>query len=371
MTNVLLLTRYERLGASSRIRFLQFLPSLERHGFTFDVSSLLDDAYVASLYGGLKVGPGNIMRSYARRFSALRRQARYDLIWLEKEALPWFPTWMEIPNLRGTPYVVDYDDAWFHRYESHFLKPLLGHKIDAVMRAARTVVVGNDYLARHARQSGAAEVEIVPTTIDLDRYSKVPEALSGEPLKVGWIGIPLNVHYLGIIEPALLAASKCGRIELHVVGARVPPALGAIPAKSFGWSEDTEVSRIAQFDVGVMPLHDTPWERGKCAYKLLQVMAAGRPVIASPVGANRQVVRHGINGFLAETTAEWTEALSRLADPVLRQRMGLAARKTVEEQYSTAIATPRLAAILSKAAHGCEARGIVDRADADLYGPRG
>jgi glycosyltransferase involved in cell wall biosynthesis len=99
-----------------------------------------------------------------------------------------------------------------------------------------------------------------------------------------------------------------------------------------------------------MPLCDTPWERGKCAYKLLQVMAAGKPVIASPVGANRQVVRHGVNGFLAETMDEWTEALLKLADPELRQRMGAEARKTVEEQYTTAIASPRLAAILSEAA---------------------
>ena len=100
-----------------------------------------------------------------------------------------------------------------------------------------------------------------------------------------------------------------------------------------------------------MPLHDTPWERGKCAYKLLQVMAAGKPVIASPVGANVQVVRHGVNGFLANTTEEWTDALRTLAaDPDLRQRMGAAARRTVEDQYSTASIGPRLAAILKAAA---------------------
>ena len=98
-------------------------------------------------------------------------------------------------------------------------------------------------------------------------------------------------------------------------------------------------------------LHDTPWERGKCAYKLLQVMAAGKPVIASPVGANRQVVRHGVNGFLAETTEEWTDALRKLAaDPELRRRMGEEARRTVEEQYSTAVIGRRLAAILRRAA---------------------
>ena len=353
MTNVLLLTRYERLGASSRIRFLQFLPALERQGFTFDVRPLLDNAYVASLYGGPKVGAGNIIRSYWRRFSALRRRMRYDVVWLEKEALPWLPTFLEIARLEGLPYVVDYDDAWFHRYENHWLSPLLGRKIDAVMRVANTVVAGNEYLARRARQAGARRVEIVPTAIDLDRYSGLPEVPSGKALTVGWIGIPLNAPYLAMIAPALIAAAAAAAvapIALHVVGAPVPPEFSGMAATSFAWSEDTEISRIAQFDVGVMPLHDTPWERGKCAYKLLQVMAAGKPVIASPVGANRQVVRHGVNGFLAETTDEWAEALHKLGDPALRQRMGAEARKTVEEQYSTATVTPRLAEILHRAA---------------------
>src|SRR4051794_8496998 len=195
MAHVLLLTRYEKLGASSRVRFLQFLPALERQGFTFDVRPLLDNAYVASLYGGPKVGAGSIIRAYARRFSALRRRLNYDVIWLEKEALPWLPTWMEIARLEGIPYVVDYDDAWFHRYENHWLSPLLGHKIDAVMRVAHTVVAGNNYLARRARQAGARHVDIVPTAIDLERYKNLSAPPPGRPLTVGWIGIPLNLHY--------------------------------------------------------------------------------------------------------------------------------------------------------------------------------
>src|SRR5206468_3457063 len=127
----------------------------------------------------------------------------------------------------------------------------------------------------------------------------------------------------------------------------VPAELGDVPSESYAWSEDNEIARIAAFDIGIMPLHDTPWERGKCAYKLLQVMAAGTPVIASPVGVNAQVVRHGINGFLANTTEEWIDALRRLAaDPALRRRMGAEARRTVEDRYSTELITPRLAAIL-------------------------
>src|SRR5262245_27169811 len=129
MINVLLLTRYERLGASSRVRFLQFLPALERHGFSFDVRPMLGNDYVRALYGGPPVGVWNIAKAYGRRFNALRRRMRHDVVWLEKEALPWLPAWVEIARLQGIPYVVDYDDAWFHRYQSHWLRPLLGRKL--------------------------------------------------------------------------------------------------------------------------------------------------------------------------------------------------------------------------------------------------
>lgn len=348
MPNVLLLTRYERLGASSRVRFLQFLPALEREGFTFDVQPLLDNAYVRSLYGGPSVGAGSLFMAYVRRLRTLKRRMRYDVLWLEKEALPWLPAWIEIARLQGIPYVVDYDDAWFHRYESHWLSPLLGHKIDAVMRVAHTVVAGNDFLARRAHAAGARQVEIVPSAIDLDRYQNLSARLPEGSMNVGWIGIPLNAHYLSIIAPALRAVQG---VNLQVVGGAVPGELAGIKAESFPWTEDTEIEQIAGFDVGIMPLHDTPWERGKCAYKLLQVMAAGKPVIASPVGANREVVHHGVNGFLADTPDQWAEALRALAaDPALRQRMGEEARKTVADRYASAFIAGRLAAILREAA---------------------
>src|SRR5262249_43307060 len=130
-----------------------------------------------------------------------------------------------------------------------------------------------------------------------------------------------------------------------------PPELAGIKAESFPWTEESEIARIAAFDIGIMPLSDTPWERGKSAYKLIQVMAAGKPVVASPVGANRQVVQHGVNGFLAETAEPWAEALRTLANnPALRNEMGARARETVVDRYATAVVAPRLASILREAA---------------------
>jgi glycosyltransferase involved in cell wall biosynthesis len=351
---VLLLTRYERLGASSRVRFLQFLPRLEQAGFSFDVRPLLGNAYVQALYGGPPVSRWSIVRAYLGRLRALLAARRYDVVWLEKEALPYLPAFIEATLLAGVPYVVDYDDAWFHRYDaspSRIVRSLLGRKIDAVMRRAAIVVAGNAYLAARAREAGARRIEIVPTAIDLSRYGDPTPQLGAherDPTVVGWIGIPLNAHYLTLIEPALRSVAR--DITLHVVGAPVPPELAGVPAESFAWTEGDEVARIGVFDVGIMPLADTPWERGKCAYKLLQVMAAGKPVVASPVGANRQVVRHGENGFLAATADEWTDALRTLArDPALRARLGAAARLGIADGYSVDAVAPRLVAILTAA----------------------
>jgi glycosyltransferase involved in cell wall biosynthesis len=310
---------------------------------------------VRALYGGPPVSRRSIVLAYLRRLRALLGARRYDLVWLEKEALPYLPAFIETALLAGVPYVVDYDDAWFHRYDastSRLVRALLGRKIDAVMRHAAIVVAGNEYLAARARAAGARRIEIVPSAIDLARYrdpGAAPAApADGRAAVAGWIGIPLNAHYLTLIEPALRGVSS--DITLHVVGAPVPPELAGVPAESFAWTEGDEIARIEAFDVGIMPLADTPWERGKCAYKLLQVMAAGKPVIASPVGANRQVVHHGENGFLAASADEWAHALRTLArDPALRARMGGAARTSIARAYSVAAIGPRLAALLRAA----------------------
>src|ERR1043166_4888864 len=212
---VLLLTRYERLGASRRVRFLQFIPALERAGFTFDVRPLLDNAYVLALYGGPSGSRWRILAGYLRRLARLLAAlsgSRHDVVWLEKEAFPYLPAFIETTLLRRVPYVVDLDDAWFYRYEAHpsrLVRALLRGKIDAVMRNAAIVVAGNDYLAARARNAGARRIEIIPTAIDLARYGGASAAdgthaatvAEPRPAVVGWIGIPLNAHYLTHIEP--------------------------------------------------------------------------------------------------------------------------------------------------------------------------
>jgi glycosyltransferase involved in cell wall biosynthesis len=342
---VLCLTRYNRLGPSSRLRSWQYVPFLGREGIEVDVSCLFENSYVSALYSGSgRWRP--VLAGYLRRISVLRSARRYDLVWLEKEFLPWIPAALAqrfVPM--GVPIVADYDDAVFHRYDLHrnpLIRAALGQSIDFVMRNASLVTAGNRYLADHAVSAGAKRVELLPTVIDLDRYH-VAAPLDRPEVTVGWIGSPSTQGYLTLLAPVLAALQQKYRLRVVTIGANSPNLSGvALQAKT--WAEDTEVDDLADFDIGVMPLPDEPWERGKCGYKLIQYMACGKPVVASPVGVNCEIVSHGSSGFLASTTEEWHQALTTLiTDADLRCRMGAAARQRVVEQYCLQISAPKLA----------------------------
>lgn len=353
---VLVLSRYGRLGASSRLRFLQFLPWLEQAGMECTVVPLMDDVQLQARYqkGGYQFF--DLLQSYWRRICILMQCHHFDVVWIEKEALPWLPAWVEYRLLRGVPYVLDYDDAIFHNYDQHssvWARRFLGRRIDRLMAGACLVVAGNAYLAQRALDAGAPWVEIIPTVIDLDRYeAKLALASAGEPLRIVWIGSPSTVRYLVLLREPLAALSRRFDFKLRVIGGSAID-LSGVDVEFVQWTEATEVASIQTCDIGVMPLLNSHWERGKCGYKLIQYMACGLPVVASPVGVNGEIVRVGENGFLVDTASEWVDALGRLlSDAALRQQMGKAGRKRVEAAYCIQQVVPRLAALLRIAGEG-------------------
>ncbi|HED33225.1 MAG TPA: glycosyltransferase [Gammaproteobacteria bacterium] len=349
---VLLLSRYSRLGASSRVRFLQYLTFMESKGWQIEVSSLFSDDYLRALYhtdSGESSRWSSVIKGYWQRVMCLFQVRDYDLIWIEKELLPFFPAFAEWLLVKvGVKYVVDYDDALFHRYDLHrnaLVRFFLKKKIDAVMRYATLVTVGNEYLARRAETAGAFQVELIPTVIDLLRYQPVMSAKKST-LLVGWIGSPATVHYLSMMAAVYVQLAKEFDVRFVAVGVG-EEAIGDLPVEVLPWSEETEVQLIQTFDIGIMPLTDSAWERGKCGYKLIQYMACGLPVVASPVGINHQIVEHGVNGFLAHGPDEWEHSLRvLLSDQALRQSMGGAGRTRVEECYSLQVQAPRLESCL-------------------------
>jgi glycosyltransferase involved in cell wall biosynthesis len=349
---ILALTKYSQLGASSRLRVFQYLDYLRERGDQITVSPLLTDNYLQGLYTGHRAKWPQILGGYVRRVRELAAASEtFDLIWMEKELFPWLPALLEqLFRSKRVPCVVDYDDAIFHSYENHSsgaVRLLLKRKIEWVMARADCVVVGNEYLASRARRAGAKQIKHLPTVVDLARYSVTPSPMN-TPFTIGWIGTPITAgQNLPMVASALREVCKQVRAEFMTVGSGTID-LG-FPIRTVPWHENTEVESIGNFHVGIMPLIDEPFQRGKCGYKLIQCMAVGRPVIGSPVGANSQIIQHGVNGFLAKTTEEWIEALLRLSgNAKLLQKMSIAARKTVESQYSTQITAPRLASIFDE-----------------------
>jgi glycosyltransferase involved in cell wall biosynthesis len=345
---ILLLSRYSRMGASSRVRFYQYLPYLSNQGIHVTVANLLGDEYLDDLYRGKRRRLGPLIGAYIRRIRSLLKSNRFDLLWVEYEILPWLPAWAEILLSHFIPYVVDYDDAVFHRYNMHqraMVRMLLGSKIDMVMRRAALVIAGNNYLANYARKAGARRVECIPSVVDLDRYH--PTAPPANPVfTIGWIGTPGTGKYLQLIHRALAEVCRDGSARLVLVGPR-QFTLRGVPAEIHTWSEDTEVAEIQHFDVGIMPMPDEAWVKGKCGYKLIQYMACARPVIASSVGVARHIIEDGRNGLLATTHGDWVKAFYALRDDcIVREGMGKAGRMSVERQYSIQVTAPLLILLL-------------------------
>lgn len=342
---ILVLTRYSKLGASSRFRFYQYFPYLESKECELTVKPLLQDNYIKYLYEKTSVPYIEIINSYFNRAAVLLQKKKYDLIWLQQETFPWFPSWFERILVRSNiPIVVDYDDAFFHRYDmnnSRFVRLVLGKKIDSVMNYANVVVAGNNYLAERASKSGCKDVRILPTVVDINKYPVVEQS-EKECFTIGWIGSPHTAKYLELIKDPLKDISLANNVKIVLIGAG-QFSLNDINIERIDWKENSESEEIQKFDVGIMPLLDSPWERGKCGFKLIQYMASQKPVIASPVGVNKDIVQNNLNGFLANNSEEWVEYFKVFKnDFVLRKKMGLAGRKIVEEKYSLQVTAPEL-----------------------------
>lgn len=341
------------MAASPRYRFESYRQYLKTQGIELHISPLFDDDYLRDRLTNERAPPLAVARGVARRLYALARATRWDLVWLHYELFPYLPARLE--ELLGTGrlrYVLDIDDAIFHVYDQHrssLVRGALGQKISRVMRRAVGITAGSPYLVDFARQHNQ-RVHFVPTVVDLDRYPTHPQVREAGPVRVGWIGSPSTTRYLETLAEPLRSLSARRPMELVTVGAR-PFSMPGVNVSSLAWSEANEVRDLATFDLGVMPLVDEPFARGKCAFKLIQYMATHLPVVATPIGMNRSVVDKSC-GFLCETPNQWVRAMATLAeDPKLRRSMGASGRAQVKKHYSLQAVAPRVRDALLEAAH--------------------
>lgn len=349
---VLLLTRYGRTGASSRLRFLQYLPGLDEYDIDVYPAPFLDDVYLKELYDGRRPSMARVLAFYSARLRQLVKAREFDVLWIEKEVLPWVPPWVAMTALSPLPLVVDFDDAWHLRY-SGSANPLvrwtLGKKLERIARRADFVIVANKFLQSWAEDAGASRVTCIPTVVDLRRYPLGPLP-PAKPFTIGWIGTPETAHYLDAIKGALSQVLARDDTRLLLVGA--DQSFLPLPnVETQPWSEAKEADLLHRIHVGIMPLPQGAWEYGKSGYKLVQYMAASRPVVASPVGVNCDVVKEGVNGLFAVTEAEWLASLERFrGNLALTSSLGSAARKTVETSFSLRATVPKIAEVLQSAA---------------------
>jgi hypothetical protein len=344
---VLFVTRYDERGASSRCRVYQYLPHLNARGIESEVVSWMPSA--AELW---------------------QRAGEAEAVFLQKRV----PTLAQLFLLRKrTPRLFfDFDDAiWLCRRRGGAVGPAglrTRLRLPATLRLADVVVAGNTYLAAYARRWNP-RVVVLPTPVDVDYYTmgcaasrgaKSPAAVRAKghgAVCLGWVGDRSNLCYLRRLEP-VLARLTCQYAELSLrVICSEPYASDAIPVENVRWSLADEVANLQGIDIGLMPLDDDPWTRGKCGYKALQYMAAGVPAVCSPVGMNAEIVTDGENGLLAEGPDAWERQLSRLiASPSLRQGLGAAGRRSVERTYSLSSLAPRLADLLGAAGQEVSSR---------------
>lgn len=329
----------------------QFVPAMEAAGIDVSVHPLISDALLAYKYEHGRYRPAWLVAAYWRRLSDLLLMSADDVAWIEKEAFPWCPAWLFRLLIRGRRYVLEFDDAIFHNYDRHrfaAVRRLFGKTIDGQMRAAALVIAGNRYIAARAESSGARWIEIVPTVVDTERYQAKRRYETRDPLRVVWIGSPSTAQYLKEVVDPLEQLNDRISLIFRVVGAKAPPMRG-VAIEEIDWTEQGEATAVGDCDIGIMPLPDTPWERGKCAYKLVQYMACGLPTVCSPVGANQDVVDGGLTGYFAESASQWADALETLAlDSGLRERMGLAGREKVISSLSLSVQANRLIGMFKK-----------------------
>lgn len=288
-----------------------------------------------------------LFQGFYRRMRVLATlEKRWDVIFLFRELLPIGPPFLErLLARKGIPIVYDFDDAIFLPDVSEANRQFgwlkWPQKTGLICRLSTHVIVGNRYLRDYVLEH-TDRVSVTPTTIDTDSYTlKESAKIQGLPV-IGWSGSLTTLKHLRTVEGALKALKRSLDFRLKVVGSEAF-SISGLEVESKGWNAGSEIDDLKSFDIGIMPLPDDAWSRGKCGLKALQYMAVGVPTVVSPVGVNTEIIEDGKNGFLASSYNEWVERLFTLAtDEGLREEFAASGRKTVEERYAAKVQAPRV-----------------------------
>lgn len=316
MKNISFWCRYASLGASSRLRFHQFIPTLEASGFKVGLHNFFDNAYLENLYSGKGKSKTAFFSALFRRWRELKQLPPAVPMVIEYELLPFLPFGAENIFLKNRQYILNFDDAVDLRYNKYrFLK---NKYPDLISNASGVIVANSELLERFSKYN--PRIVKLPTVPPASLPQEcAPER--GEKLRIGWIGTPVTYKFLLEHAEILQAMYAVEPFELLAIARPELPPVPGIPTINAAWSAETEEKLLRSCHAGIMPLPDTAFTRGKSAFKLIQYLRAGIPAIASAVGENIQVIREGRTGFCAVDKAEWVRAWQQLSRPEVRESM--------------------------------------------------
>jgi glycosyltransferase involved in cell wall biosynthesis len=326
---------------SQRYRIEQYIPFLEEHGYRFTYSYLLneqdDKAYYSA--GNYMAKLWIVLKSIEKRVIEIKKATQYDLVFVQREAFMLGTDYFEKKIGSKTPMIFDFDDSiWLQKVSEKnkrlaFLKD--ADKTAKIISHAALVLAGNDYLAEYAKHYNN-NVQVVPTTIDMDKYVP-PERIKNNTICIGWSGSFSTIQYFEYAVPVLKRIKeKYGdKVSFKIIGDG-NYYCKELQTQGVPWLASTEVKDLSELDIGIMPLPDDEWTKGKCGAKGLQYMGLGIATLMSPVGVNKDIIRQGINGYLLATEDEWFNCLSQLIEnEELRKTVGQNGLQTVREKYSS------------------------------------
>ncbi len=326
---------------SQRFRFEQYFSLLVKNGYSYEVRPFWDINIWHLLYckGHLIKKIIGLIKGYWGRISCLLSINRFDKVFVHREVTPLGLPLFEylISKVFKIPLVYDFDDTiWLH--DSHITRNTFlswlkySKKVSSICRWSHKISCGNQYLANYARQYNSI-VFINPTTIDTVSYH-IPQYHENDPIVIGWTGTHSTIPYLEMLLPALEELSTKQYFIFKVI-CNVPPTFNLPGLKFIEWKKEQEIEDLNSIDIGIMPLVDNAWTKGKCGFKILQYMALKKATIASAVGVNTEIIDHGHNGLLCSNQSEWLYSLELLMlDEALRTRLGQNGRTLVEQKYS-------------------------------------
>jgi glycosyltransferase involved in cell wall biosynthesis len=338
---IIYFTKYTGKGPSSRYRSYQYKDNFVKY-FHIKYYPLFGDNYIDSLYANKKNNYFQIFIAYFLRFfQVLKYLGTNKIVFIEYELLPYFPPILEYLLYKTKVKIIfDYDDAIFHNYDLHpngIVRYLLGNKIYKIVKYANTVITGSPYLSSHLNRFSNKIVEI-PTSINFANYiSNFQFEINNDDIIIGWIGSKsTSVNIINIIEVIKNAHRLNPKIKFRLMGfdGNLKSQLDFPNVQFNNWSVQEELIFLREIDLGIMPLEDTPFNRGKCGFKLIQYMAMGKPTLSTPLEANVKINRNN-NNLFATNNEEWLDCINEFCSNLSFYReVGLRNQEIVRKYYS-------------------------------------